>query len=80
MTATYYVIFNKHGIDRFIKTDRCQLKQGEFYQRVDFVVDDALFKPVTVPTVKLCVNSAGVARIIDASIDDIEASDEQDES
>lgn len=35
MTDAYFVIFNKNGIDRFLKTDRFDLKSGEYAVRME---------------------------------------------
>jgi len=65
---TYYVVFDKNGIQRFCKTAGFQLKAGEFAQFVELDVDNALFDPVRVPKVTLRVNAAGVAKVVDAEV------------
>jgi hypothetical protein len=70
MKDFYYVIFNRRGIDRFVRTDRFQLKGGEFAQRVDFEVDDGLFAKVQIPKVTLHVgrDEVTMARSVGAEV------------
>jgi hypothetical protein len=68
MKDTYYVIFNRNGIDRWCK-ERFTLKQGEYAQRVELIVDDLLFSPLQVPTVTLHVSALGVARVVEAEVE-----------
>ena len=70
MKDVYYVIFNRHGISRFTKTDGFQLKGGEYAQRVDLEVDDQLFQKVQIPRVTLRVgqNEASMARSVEPEV------------
>ena len=70
MKDTYYVIFNKRGIDRFTRTGGFQLKGGEYAQQVDFEVDDALFAKVQIPKVKLIVgqDEVSLARSVEPEV------------
>ena len=70
MKDTYYVIFNRNRIDRFTRSDSFQLKGGEYAQRIDFEVDDDLFKKVQIPRVSLKVgqDSVSLARSVEADV------------
>jgi hypothetical protein len=72
MKDFYYVVFNRTGIDRFLKTDRFQLKGGEYAQRIDFEVDDELFKKVQIPKVTLHVGQDQItmARSVEPEVED----------
>lgn len=70
MKDVYYVVFNRNGIDRFTKTDGFQLRGGEYAQRIDFEVDDALFKKVQIPKVTLRVgqDEVSMARTVEPEV------------
>jgi hypothetical protein len=75
MRATYYVIFNRRGIDRFTKGTGFQLKGGEFVQQVNLEIDDRMFEKVKVPTVTVQVSGENVGRVIEAAVDDDEGAE-----
>lgn len=79
MRASYFVIFNRRGIDRVTRSDSFTLKGGEYAQQVDLVVDDRLFEKVKVPSVTLHVGGDNVARMVEAEVDDEREADDQDE-
>lgn len=72
MKDVYYVIFNRNGIDRFTKTDGFTLRGGEYAQRIDFEVDDALFKKIQIPKVTLRVgqDEVSLARTVEPEVTD----------
>lgn len=69
MKDTYYVVFNRNGIDRFLRTDRFELKSGEYAVQCDFEVPDELFAPVSIPKTRIVIPIEAVRRTIEASLE-----------
>ena len=55
MKDTVYIVVNKNGIDRMLKTGTFQLKAGEKAFALVLDVPDGAFKPPPMPTVKMTI-------------------------
>lgn len=62
MKDTYYVIFHQDGVDRIVKRPPTQLQAFERVVQVDFEVDDEVFQPIKMPTIRLRVPTEAVSR------------------
>lgn len=66
MKDSYYVIFNKNGIDRMLKTDRFDLKSGEYAVRMMLEVPDSVFVKPCIPTTYVTIPPESISRTIEA--------------
>lgn len=66
MKDGYYVIFNRNGIDRFNKTDRFDLKAGEYAVRMEIEVPDEVFVKPAIPVTRVTIPAEYLHRSIDA--------------
>lgn len=55
MKDTVYLVFNRSGVDRMVKNEPSTLKPTERAVKVQLEVDDAVFKPPQVATIKISV-------------------------
>lgn len=62
MTDTYYVIFNRHGIDRMLKTDKFTLKAGEHAVQMILEVPDEVFVKPRIPVTRITIDPSQVTR------------------
>lgn len=68
MTKSYYVIFDRNGINRFAKTDAFDLKSGEYVVKMILNIPDALFKTPPMPEVNLTLTPNMLQRSLSANV------------
>ncbi|AIE83506.1 hypothetical protein [Fimbriimonas ginsengisoli] len=66
MKDSYYVIFNRRGIDRLLKTDRFDLKSGECVVRMEIEVPDSVFAKPVIPVTRVVIPAESINRTIEA--------------
>lgn len=64
MKDSYYVIFNRKGVDRFCKSDSFILKSGEYAVQMNLEVPDEVFAKPKIPTVKFTLDPEQIQRTI----------------
>lgn len=67
MKDSYFVIFNRRGIDRFTKTEKFDLKAGEHAVRMEIEVPDEVFVKPTIPTTRVLIPAESLRRTIDVT-------------
>lgn len=72
MKDSYFVIFNKRGIDRFTKTENFKLNAGEHAMQVELEVPDEVFRKPPIPKTRILVDPSQVVRNIGAETDEQE--------
>lgn len=68
MKDTVYVIVNKVGFQRALKTDSFDLRPGERAFKLAIEVPDEAFAPQRLPTVRLMIPSDQLQTVIEAEI------------
>lgn len=62
MKGSVFVIFNERGIIRTVKSQRFELKAGEYVTEVILEVPDELFKPVRAPSIHIEIDPHAIRR------------------
>lgn len=68
MKAPYFVIFDRHGINRFAKTDKFELKSGEYVVQMILEIPDDLFVKPTIPVVSLTLDREMLVRSLSGQV------------
>lgn len=69
MKDTYYLVFNRSGVDRMTKNPPTALKATERCVEMKFEVDDAVFTPFQIPKVSVRVPAEAVSRQFEAVVE-----------
>lgn len=68
MRAPYYVIFDRNGINRFAKTDKFDLKSGEYCVQMVLEIPDSLFITPPIPVVAVTISQDMLMRTLQAQV------------
>jgi len=68
MKDTVHIVVTKNGVDRMMKTDNYRLKAGERAFKLEVEIPDAVFKPISIPTVKMTVPAEALSTVIEAEV------------
>lgn len=67
MKDSYYIIFDRQSVVKMLKTDKFTLERGQHAVRIEFEVDDAVFKPFIIPSTRIFVPADAVQRSIEVT-------------
>lgn len=66
MRDTVYLVFDRNGVDRMLKTDSFQLKAGERAVKVVLEIPQEAFQKPPIPTITLSVPVEAITTQIEA--------------
>lgn len=69
MKASFYVVIDKTGFVNCYKSDRFELKQGQYATEVEIEVPDEAFAPMNIPKVRIELPANALRRVFEATVE-----------
>lgn len=70
MTTAFYVVFDQSGFAGAFKSDKFELRPGQYATRIELNVPDEVFAPVNYPRVVIDVPADALRRTISATVEE----------
>ena len=71
MKARFYVVFDQLGFVQAFKTDRFELRQGQYATQIELDVPDEAFAPLNVPKVTISLPAEALRRTFEAQVEEV---------